>query len=759
MATNETIGYDYRNDAPIYYWENLSSLYINPADHLGPQRQRHIISEKHISEEILDIDSLYVKGSGDTLIVALHGALVREKVELPRFEWVNSLKSRTEHQLFIADTSLNESKILTLGWYVGTAHDDYTRKIADFVIKVKKLLKLKKVIFLGSSGGGFASMSIATYIEDSNVVCFTPQTNVWKFTEGHSKNLLNESFADFDNINELHNQFPKRFSLIERYKKARRLNKFIYIQNLGDTDHYEKHFKPFAKSLGVKTDNGRTFDQSGRFISFHHGAGHVAPPKEKVHEFLDLAIADLDAPKKSPMASAMFNGRLRDHQFILGNNTFHRVDHSQNSYYLVSNPKLGYSAHNLAYSNEGVPLRIIDGIQYDHPVLQAQYILKQLNTLHRGIDPEVEAAVRATVMRWKQYAVSSRGAAFFPYSFPWHGEAQTPPWYSAMAQGQILSALARIYEIFPEYEIKNFADEVFQSFELLPESDPSIPWVVDIDQDGYLWLEEYPGVDRGKFVVNGHLFAVWGLYDYWRVFNNARAYTLASAGLETTKNYIYLSRNPNWASHYDLTDFLLLRNYHQTHISQLEMTYNLTGDAFYLKIADLLESDFPSYQRDGSMYLAEGSHEVLELDHFSLPTKKINAEVISLEEATAFNFSTRTKVEELDGIWLRFADGSHQGKWVKEEAPNVFPRLCFDRHYYQRPRQVLLGIGIVEHNTFNRWGSAIDRTAVNIEKPRVISVRSRAYWNGVLYFEIGEQEESFEIPKGRWIRENIPISA
>ncbi|WP_396278353.1 D-glucuronyl C5-epimerase family protein [Glutamicibacter creatinolyticus] len=743
--------WDERYNAPIYKWNDLNSFYIEPDKDCGTNRERHIISQKQQFPGSLDIDALYVRGSGETLIVALHGALVRDKVDLPRYEWLGALSSRNEHQIFIADTALNESSLLTLGWYIGNEDDDLTQKIAKFINRIKNLLGINKVIFLGSSGGGYASLAIATYVENSNVVCFTPQTNVWEFTDGHSKNLLSESFPGSAGIDELMLKDSTRFSLIERYSKKPRLNKFVYIQNLGDKEHLKKHYKPFAESLGVRLNSGRTFDQSGRFISFNHGDGHVAPPKERLDEFLEIAISDLDSPKKSSLTSAGYRGRVREFNFVKGNNTFEKVPSTQNSYYLVSNPKLGYAAPNLTYDENGVPLRVIDGINYDHPVLQAQYLLKQLNTLQRERNDDVEKVVRSTVERWMNYAVSSRGAKFLPYSFPWHGGKQKPPWYSAMAQGQVLSALSRIYELFPEYQFKNFADEIFQSFELLPDDESSLPWIVDIDSNGYLWLEEYPNITQGKFVINGHLFAVWGLYDYWRVFGNVRAYELANAAMETTKKYIFASRNPGWSSHYDLSEFLLIRNYHQTHISQLEMTYNITGNPFFLRVADLFERDFPSYQRGGSMYLAEGEHQIFEFDNIAVPTKAVRSQSISLDKATAFDFSVRTKAEELDGIWLRFTEGPYKDMWIKEGAPTVFPRLCFDRHYYPRPRRVLLPHGNVSHNLFNKWGSPIDRQEIRVESPIAVSVRSRALWNGIQYYEIDSQSDQNLIEPGRWV--------
>lgn len=752
MVDNVQLAWDSRHRARIHKWDSLSSLIVDPE---GPRRarERHIISPLAGGDVSLGIDSLFVRGDGDTLIVALHGALVREQVELPRFEWLASLESRPEHLLFVADSALYNSDILTLGWYIGTEKVDFTVEVADFVNRVRSQLGAKRVVFVGSSGGGYASLAIATYVEDSTVVCFTPQTDVWKFTDGHSRNLLSESFPSFSNIEEVTASDPKRFSLLERYRDNTRLNQFLFIQNSGDASHQTRHFKPFAESLGSRLPNGRTFDQSGRFISFNYGDGHVPPPKDRLHEFIDLALENLLRGKKQPVLSAGKTGTLDGHAYNAGFTKFLRVSPELNSYYLQSDPPIRYSAPNLAWDENGVPMRVINGEVFDHPVLQAQYLLKQLNALRRNPTSALESVARAIVNRWRQTAVYSRGAMFLPYLFAWNAGKQQPPWFSAMAQGQALSAVSRLFEILPDPEFQRVADDLYASFKLLPDADDSeVPWVVDIDREGYLWLEEYPAPGQGKCVINGHLFATWGVYDYWRVFGKQEAFDLAVAALETTKRYVPHSRNPGWSSHYDLNHFFLIRNYHQTHISQMESTYNLTGDPYFLAMADILERDFPSAQSGGTAQLAPGSHVIHRMDNSGVPTMTIENKTVEVDAALAVKFGFRTKVETLQGIWLRIDDGEFAGWWVQESPPQVFPQVSFDRHYYNRHRREVVRAGKVIHNSFDQSGAIANPVPVELESPTEVEVRCRAMWNGTYFYQLSTSEAAAEpFPPGRWI--------
>lgn len=750
-ATSSKENWDARHEAIVYRWPDTKSVVLG----LGGKNfrnERHVVGNSNASLDDLNIDSLYVPGSGDTLIIALHGALVRNDVELPRFEWLGALSVRPEHQLYLADTVLNHSEKLTLGWFIGSESDDLTLKIANYINHIRSQLGIKKIVFVGSSGGGYASLAISTYVRNSTVVCFTPQTNVWKFTDLHAEYLNTEAFPSYESIASIHETGPTRFSLIERYKTLPRKNKFIYINNTGDIDHTAKHFKTFAQSMGVRLPNGRTFDQSGRFISFHYGDGHVPPPKHRLSEFIDLALEDLDASKKDQVVTAGFGGELSGIRFNEGSNTLLRVPPEQNSYYLVKNPEFQPATQNVKYTNDGVPLRTIGAEDYDHPVLQAQYLLKQLNTLRREGSQDVEAMAKATLRRWQEVGVESRGGLYLPYGFEWHGGDLQPPWYSAMAQGQALSAASRLYEVLEEDWIKEIAERLMRSFELLPNRcDDSVPWVVDVDSKGYLWLEEYPYPGQGQCVMNGHLFAAWGIYDYWRVFDDSRAKVIANAAIETSKNYFWQARNPGWSSHYDLNKQLLIRNYHQTHISQLEMTYNITGNPFFLEMSDIYESDFPSYQRSGQLVIKRGEHVLHKMDNTHVPTKSIDIRKITLETDAAFDFEVRTKVEDLDGVWLRIVGGEYDGWWAQEEPDTVFPKGCFDRHYYQRRRQILLGSGAYIFRHLDESGQSTREYELRVSGATEIFVKCKALWNGVPHFQVDGSSTASPVQDGYWL--------
>ncbi|MDO9590482.1 MAG: D-glucuronyl C5-epimerase family protein, partial [Microcella sp.] len=145
-----------------------------------------------------------------------------------------------------------------------------------------------------------------------------------------------------------------------------------------------------------------------------------------------------------------------------------------------------------------------------HPVAQAQYALATLESYRlSGRNRDL-----------KQSIVNARDArrrgrnGFAPYTFDFalHGEADNTihaPWYSAMAQGQLLSLASRLDDLTSDTQFAAFARELFETLaaEYRHDALPDSPWVTFVDAEGMLWFEEYAGDVEPMRVLNGHLFA------------------------------------------------------------------------------------------------------------------------------------------------------------------------------------------------------------------------------------------------------------
>lgn len=724
--------YDTRHAAAIVNAKSLGSS--NPIFGKNPYRLRIGGEACH---ESLPIDSFLVPGceGSKRLIVAFHGAINRRDVQIPRYEWLTQLSRRTEHKLFISDTTLELADDLNLAWYLGTPKFDLIAEITAFIEKVRSVNKIDEIVLLGSSGGGFASLAIGSKINKSCSISFSPQSNVWDFSDGHSQKFKDTVFCS-DNCSTCLQKINKRTDLISYYADGRHFNNYIYYQNTGDIEHVQKHWRRFAASQGVRLlSGGRSFNQQGIFVSKFDAKGHARPPVEEMDSMIEMAFA-MSSNATSFIKDSESTGYVFDYDVIMDPVDMNPVPSSWLYYHNDSQFRLPPESENLSYTSKGIPQRIISGITYDHPVLQAQIALKYLNNCKQSgsvcVNFESMEFVRATLSHLLEYSLDHEAGYYFPFKFPWHQDNLQPPWYSAMAQGQVLQLACRYAEKTGSDEFNSFADRIFSTFLHLRSMTDDEVGVVHIDSEGYLWLEEYPYPRHNKFVLNGHIFAALGVYEYWRMTGSDVARSIFVAAISTVRRYLEDFRNKGWASHYDLRSRLLLRNYHSTHISLIEHLYAITGDNFFSRAADLFEDDFPGFQGRGRMRITAGKHKAVRADNSRVPTKILKTEDLYFESSEELFFTVRTKIESELGVWLYVEDeGPYQGLWFKEEAGSVFPQSKLDQKYYNRPRSAICLSNKINLNEFDKNGSAINSREIETIPGAVIDVIGKALWNGV----------------------------
>ena len=142
-----------------------------------------------------------------------------------------------------------------------------------------------------------------------------------------------------------------------------------------------------------------------------------------------------------------------------------------------------------------------------------------------------------------------------------------PPSLSAMAQGQCASVLVRLHRATGE---DAYAQAALRALEPLYVATRDGGTRADLH--GGPWLEEYP-TDPPSFVLNGGLFAIWGLYDAALGLGDERARSEWEACAETFTRNVH-RWDLGWWSRYDLFPHPVLPNvasiaYHALHTNQL----------------------------------------------------------------------------------------------------------------------------------------------------------------------------------------------
>lgn len=244
---------------------------------------------------------------------------------------------------------------------------------------------------------------------------------------------------------------------------------------------------------------------------------------------------------------------------------------------------------------DGMPLKLYKGNYYEHPVLLAQAGLEWLACYRDGNDTwYLDHAITAG-HHLVDLSHGFDGAMFFPYHFDYsvHGNkanAMVAPWYSGMAQGQVLSLFSRLGELTSEAEWQEAAAATLLSFNFV--NGKSEPWIIDIDEDNSTWIEEYP-IEQEKHVLNGFMFAMFGLYDYYAWQGDAFAKKVFLQSLHTLRLNVESFRNPGAISVYCLAHRRNSNGYHPIHIGQLQAMTRMTNDPYFSSVADLFAEDYP----------------------------------------------------------------------------------------------------------------------------------------------------------------------
>lgn len=92
------------------------------------------------------------------------------------------------------------------------------------------------------------------------------------------------------------------------------------------------------------------------------------------------------------------------------------------------------------------------------------------------------------------------------------------------------------------------------------------------------WYEEYASKDRKPpFVLNGMIFAILGVYDYYLTTKDVEAKEIFDKGVNALLLLIDKFNYDGW-SYYDLEGQKATFNYHLIHVQLLKRLYEITNE-------------------------------------------------------------------------------------------------------------------------------------------------------------------------------------
>ncbi len=251
---------------------------------------------------------------------------------------------------------------------------------------------------------------------------------------------------------------------------------------------------------------------------------------------------------------------------------------------------------------KGVPVHEYKGRNYYHPVGIALMGLGLLNSYRLTKDPIYLKQVDLYIQKLVEESIEYNNAIYYPYKydFPLHKikhDLMKAPWFSAMAQGQILSMLVRMYEFTDNPKYLKYARKTYNSF--LNFKYKNEKWVSFIDKDSSLWFEEYP-MDKPNFTLNGTIFAIYGVYDFYRINqDDIQIKEILMASITTIQRNIEKFRHVGGYSYYCLKHKCQYFAYHRIHICQLKKLAEISGENYFNEIAEKFIKDAPPQKKEG----------------------------------------------------------------------------------------------------------------------------------------------------------------
>ncbi len=177
------------------------------------------------------------------LVITFAGAAPREDPPYPYFATGSLRNYVTASFVRIADPSLAPGAGLRLAWYAGRENFELQKLLPGIIQGIIDCLGVHRVVFIGASGGAFASLYYSRKIPNSVALALNPQTNLDRYRGG-----------------DLHDQY-RRFcwpalaktapldSIIDanlvRLYAEQSLNTVIVLQTASDFTHLTRHLAPF----------------------------------------------------------------------------------------------------------------------------------------------------------------------------------------------------------------------------------------------------------------------------------------------------------------------------------------------------------------------------------------------------------------------------------------------------------------------------------------------------------------------------------
>ncbi len=263
--------------------------------------------------------------------------------------------------------------------------------------------------------------------------------------------------------------------------------------------------------------------------------------------------------------------------------------HQLGPYYMLFAEKADYRGH---HDSAGIPMLDYHGKigrQYN-PIAIAQWGLGNYS-LHCQTPNEERKKKFIAAADWLRANLELNSHRLWVWNHHFDWEYRSPlkaPWCSALAHGQGISMLVRAYRETGAGVYLETAGRAFASF-LKSTSEGGVTFT---DPSGDLWFEEYI-VSPPTHILNGFIWAAWGVYDYFLATQSDVARDLFAHAVRTLRMNLDRYDLGFWSLYEQsgtLLPMIASPFYHRLHTVQLRVMHRLTGDEIFAHYADKWEA-------------------------------------------------------------------------------------------------------------------------------------------------------------------------
>lgn len=186
-----------------------------------------------------------------------------------------------------------------------------------------------------------------------------------------------------------------------------------------------------------------------------------------------------------------------------------------------------------------------------------------------------------------EYANVYGNYSLYHYNFPWDTYELPSGWRSGMAQGQAIQVLLKAHEVTKDMKYLETSRLLLNAF-FVDVHDGG----VRVQSENGWWYEEYAH-EKGlqSRALNGMIFALFGIHDYYLYTGDTNAKYLFDKGIDSLKAELPLYDFEGF-SYYDRLE-RPAGKYHNIHVQQTEQLYEMTQEEIFSEFHDKWQSYIP----------------------------------------------------------------------------------------------------------------------------------------------------------------------